>query len=196
MRKTIILFSVLFFLFLCSCKNYVTSLTDIDIYINEDYANENVFVDNTWITDAGKNAKKVFPKYEEISYNYDKIEFYLFSDNMKEIDTTFVLELVFDNTKDYEDAKKDVYSTYTFLKEKERDGIHILMPSSEMNIGNYFVKIAVTDVDDYPKSFLAICINDESNIIRYLYCYDTDTDGFSSTNRLIRAIKSSTACQW
>ena len=197
MRKISFLILIGFIcLLFTSCEKYTTSITDINVYVNEDYANEDVF-DNEWITNAGKLAKQVFPKYEEINYNYDKIEFYLYSNNMmRTIDTTFVLELTFDSFAEYELAKNDIYSRYEFLDEKVKEGVSTLMPSNEFKIGNYFARIAVTSVDKYPKRFLAICTNEETMTIRYLFCYDTDTDAISSTSKLIKAINKASNCSW
>lgn len=182
-------------LIFASCDKYTTSIADINLYVNEDYANEDVFY-NERIINAGKIAKQVFPKYEEISYKYDKIEFYLCSNNMRTIDTTFVLELAFDSFEEYELAKNDIYSRYEFLDEKVKEDFNTLMPSNEFEIGSYFARIAITSVDKYPQRFLAVCTNEETMTIRYLFCYDTDTDAISSTSKLIKAIKKASNCSW
>lgn len=176
-------------------SKYETDINGIDIYINEDYADENDY-DDPWIHKAGKLAKKFFPKYSEIDYNYKDVEFYLYSNNIGYPDTVLTLEIVFDNIDEYNFAKNDVNSQYEFLEEKVTNGNRCVMPSPEFKINNFDCKVVKANAESYPKHFGIICTNDTEMIIRYVYCYDTDLDILSSMSELIDGIKKSEKIKW
>ena len=159
-------------------------------YISEDYDNYDLW----WKTTAGQCASNFFPPYEEIKYNYSDINFYVYAhaDFIAYPDATFVLELVFDNEIDYQNAKKDIYSTYDFLKEPVKRE----MPACEYVIGEFTVKILTEgEEDNFPHQVYAICENDKAYTIRYLTVYDEDMD-IMRKSHFKNGVEKYSNCKW
>lgn len=197
LTSIMVLFSILSSMISCGQK-YVTSCADISLFINEDYANEELFNKDfhRWITDAGKKAVIFFPKYRDIQYLYSEMQFYLYSKPTGFPNTTMVLELNFEKIHEYQDAKLDVYSQYDFLDKKVESSCGVTMPVSEFYINDYFCKVVYSEDFKYPYYFGIICTNDKSCTMRYLYCYSTEQDALTKIEWLINGVIRNSACSW
>ena len=117
MKRTMSVILILIFTTLAfsSCDDYTTRIDDIDMFINETYYSNDDQAE-WWKKKAGKNAKRFFPAYEELQYEYTDINFYVYScAGFTFPDATLVLELKFDDVKKYEEAKTEIYSNYNFF---------------------------------------------------------------------------------
>ena len=185
-------------LVLCSCgsaKN-ATRINDISIFVNEEYVSFDSTDPNVewWKKTPGRNAKRFFPSYEEIVYEYANIEFYIFAYlGVTFPDATFVLEMQFDDASKYEEAKADIYALYDFLEKPVRK----TMPACEYTVGDFVIKILTQgeDRDSFPHSVFAICENDNENIMRYMYLYCEDIDAIA-TSDFVNGVKNRTNCEW
>ncbi|MBQ7226685.1 MAG: hypothetical protein IJX02_08825 [Clostridia bacterium] len=177
----------------CSGEEYTTRTSDINLFINEEYAKE---TDDYYKSIAGKNAQDFFPPYNEIEYKYTEINFYTYAcaDFFVYPDYTYVLELVFNDETEYEKAKADIHSIYDFLQEPIANKSE--MPACEYQINKFLVKILTEGADDnFPHSVYAICENDKEHVIRYLYLYDIDHDILVISD-FAEAVVRYTSCTW
>ena len=204
MKRTMSVILVLIFTTLAfsSCDDYTTRIDDIEMFINETYYSDDyVEGDDYWKYPEGRNAHDFFPSYDEIEYAYSDINFYVYacSDFFDYPDTTIVLELKFDNAQAYNNAKQDIYSTYTFLQNSVEDDMWLsltVMPQAEFTIGNYKVKIITQgEENDFPHNVYAICENQSEWVIRYLYVYDLDQDALDEDD-FIDGIIDNSNCDW
>lgn len=201
--KKIVILSFLFVLILCSFNSCgeknVTRITDINLFINEDYANEEKFSEKYqkyYVENAGKHAKEFFPEYEDIEYQYDDIEFYMSLSSYGFPNAVMVLELKFDNSEAYQNAKQDIYSKYDFLDGRlERNGL-VRMPTNEFYIGNYYCRAIDSEEFFYPSHFGIICTNEENSTIRYLHCYNDHLSDLTRIEWLINGVEDNSGCDW
>ena len=118
------------------------------------------------------------PKYEDISYKYNKSSIILF-----EAET--IILVVNYNTETYEKEKEKLIEKYNFLNHKvvsNFDTSKYYIPEYEFSINSYNFKVADENENYeaiYPKSFGIIGISDKKNSIAYLYFYDLDLDYIS-----------------
>ncbi|MBQ8298831.1 MAG: hypothetical protein IJX99_03035 [Clostridia bacterium] len=193
MKKLLIaVLVILLTLIMASC---VEKEVGIDLYKDEVYAKEYTYGGGEqWSQNTSERAKKFFPSYEEIEYQYSEIEFYSYYDNL--LGSSFVLELVFDNEEEYQKSKDDIYSNYEFLQDKVLEGKKSVMPAYELYTGEYFIKIVQYSDWVYPNNFAAICVNDEEYIIRYFFYYDLDLYDLKSESQLRYHIQKYSNCEW
>ena len=202
MKKISLLIVIIVFLSFCSCdvvsledEENITRINDINMFINEEYAKNNSDSEAEWWQQTpGRGARKFFPFYNEIEYEYSDINFYVYAyAGISYPDATFVLELKFDDVEKYKEAKADIYTTYDFLEKP----VNSEMPSCEYNIGNYLVKIITEgeEEDYFPHMVYAICENDNENIIRYLFVYSQHQDAIQGAE-LVNGVKKRSNCEW
>ncbi len=190
----------------CAQKYYdnrATKIHDVNCYMYENYLNQETYKE-TFIAEAGGLASKFFPKYSEIDFNYKAIDFYIYGYDVNDTfsvypDVTFVLELSFENSTDYQVLLDSINSEYKFLEEPIKDGWSYLMPVAEFELGAYDCKVVKYEEKFlhkvYPDSVQIVCTNESSLMIRYLYCYDADQD-IINEKEFIKSIKLSTFCEW
>ena len=183
MKRTLILILIFTVLVLSSCHETPVeeSYNDIQLFIDEDYA-DLTKVDGEaiwWKKEAGVYAKDFFPKYEKIEYKYSSISFNIWCKKTTAfMDVSFVLEMRFDSSEEYEKAKVDILAQNNFLQDKIRDddGIGFLIPNHEYNIGDFLVKIVTNgaEKDNYPTHIPAIAFNDSNKALKYIFIYESN----------------------
>lgn len=194
-----LLIALCIFLQACTTGEAI-QIHDSSIYKNNEYINLEEY-QNTWLINAGNNASKFFPEYEDINFEYSSVDFYIYCNTVNDTfitfpDATLILELSFSDKESYDSAKENINNTYEYLKEPVKSTFSYEMPSGNFMIGSYDCFVIKNDKDRYLKSFNTICYNEDELKIRYLYCYETDTDSISSINQLVESIKQRTACDW
>lgn len=118
------------------------------------------------------------PKYQDISYKYNKSSIILFETE------TIILVVNYDE-ETYEKEKEKLTEKYKFLNHKvisNFDKSKYSIPKYEFSINSYNFKVPDENENYeaiYPKSFGIVGISDEKKSIAYLYFYDFDLDYIS-----------------
>ena len=179
----------------CDKEENTIRIDDINIFISEEYVVEDRNAGAEWWKDIpGRNARKFFPSYDEIEYEYSDISFYVYAyAGLSFPDATFVLELKFDDSEKYEEAKSDIYTIYDYLEKPVKSE----MPSCEYKVGDYLIKVLTEgkEEDSFPNFIYTICENDNENIIRYMFLYSTHQDTIHISD-FVNGVKKHTNCQW
>lgn len=198
-----VLYCLLFFLclVLISCKKEEDIvIEDLDFYMSGDYLDEAKY-NNMFYSPIIRRAKSFLPKYDNIVFKYDSIEFYLLCHEDESVqslnsvpDSTIVLEFVFSNDFDYANAKEIANSSFEFLDSPVESVVSFVMPVASFRINDWECSVVKEKEIVYPSCNI-VCYNDSARMIRYLCYYDKDTDVINK-NSFIYSIINGTKCNW
>ena len=171
-NKILLIFTICISLLLTSCSHQISSCAEED-YI--DLLNEVPYSVNHM------PALNEFGIYETISITQKTTNHFLWAD-------TYTISLIIKyDENSFENAKNEIFEKYTFLEvadnrlldyESESNGFHIKVVNKEEFLTGdaaYY----------YPKYFLMIGINDDTNQIAYLFHHDFDLDTIKDLDEFI-----------
>lgn len=188
-------------LFCSSCKKRDgIIIEDGNFYIDGKYLDDTIY-SNGYYSSIVNRARNFFPTYESLNTNILSINFYLKCMDSKDDntwfsvpDSTMVLELIFSDDCEYENAKTSANNSFIFLDEPVKNVISYSMPLAFFNIGDWKCQVIKENDIIYPCCNI-FCFNDKTNTIRYLCYYDKDCDSISK-EKFISSIINGTNCNW
>ena len=162
---------------------------DINIYIQQQYHNKEVFGDKVY--SLGVSADNFMPEYDEIEYNYSDIDFYIYNGTatMTKTAVTFALDLKFNDKDEYESAKSFELSAREFMTEYK--GKQPNKSIFEFELGDFLCK--TVEGNGYPRCAGFICLNDSKLVLRYLIFEEWESP---ESVKDARYISGCTNCPW
>lgn len=182
------IYIILSLFLLSSCSAFTSrEYCDTNIYINKEYLNEQYFQSSFVATRAGPCADKFFIPYNEISFDYEDMQFYVFdgTDSITKPGISLSLDMKFG--ENYHEVKDYLINKYDFYDDDYY----------KATIGKYTCQIVSDEeITRYIERFGMLCYCDSEKTIRLFYYYDEDYDLDESLNEYKSKIIKCSNCVW
>lgn len=189
MKRIIASIYIILILFLASsCTSFPSrEYCDVNMYINKEYLNEQYFKSSFVVSRAGPYADKFFIPYDEINFDYEDMQFYVFdgTDSITKPGISLSLDMKFG--ENYHEVKDYLINKYNFYDDDYY----------KATIGKYTCQIVSDEeITSYIERFGMLCYCDLEKTIRLFYYYDEDYDLDKSLNEYKSKIIKCSNCVW
>ena len=149
-------------------NSYLITYNDINLYAEDAYFNLSTDEDYLFVS---KKCSEYLPKSEGFKY-WDNIKGFYIHDGAKTLTLTaisFVLELQFENTKEYEDFLKEEHDrwSYTDKFNIQKNAYHCFITESQDITYD-------TNDNGLPLTFGMVCENKQDLVVRLIYYSDME----------------------
>lgn len=163
-------------------KNRIKTYHDVNIYMEKTYFETKELGEKVYHT--GINSKQFIPSYNDLSYHYSSIDFYIFDGTATLTDTavTIALDLFFDDENVYATAKQTAMESNFFMSESEK-AENISSSQLDFTIEDFECK--TVEDDGFSRRFGLLCFSDEKRILRYLYFEEWESPEYLKSKNYI-----------
>lgn len=188
-KSSILVFVLLALLCFNSCSDFTyKEHNDVSIYKNKEYFNESYF-ERSYVTKAAKHIDKFLIPYEEIDFEYESIECYVFDGTQSILKPGASLAVDFHLGDNYSSVKEKLLGMFEFYEEDKY----------KMNVNGYeCLMVKDSEITKYVECFGLICFNEQEGVVRQYFYYniDYDDDDISLTSYFHSWMKQCSNCPW
>ena len=161
MKKNIFFIVLLSTLLLSSCKLTYVEYYGVNIYKDKEYFNESYF-ETSLVTDAAKYIDEFLIPYDEIDFEYENIECYVFDGTQSIRRPGVSLTVDFHLGDNYPEVRERFFNMFDYYEEEK---YRVIVQNYECFIVND------SKITNYIDFFGMVCFNEKEGIIRQFFFY-------------------------